>query len=307
MELRQLEYLVAVAEERSFTRAAARVHISQSGVSAQIKQLELELGATLIDRASRQAKPTAAGEAALAHARAAISSARAVRQAVDDVTGLISGRLVIGMVIGCTIGPLFEAVAALHREHPGIEIALTEDNSDQLIARLRAGEADLALVGIAGAAPAELESLQIVSEGLIAAFPAGHPLNAPGSNRVNSHVTLQQVTEHPLICLPRGTGVRAVFDRACAAVGLESEIALQASAPDAVADLAARGLGIAVLSASMEAARDPRLTTLGISGIQTEAVLALVWRPNPGPALLALLQQLHASFGVGTAAGHTSV
>src|ERR1700704_5107666 len=75
MELRQLEYFVAVAEEQNFTRAAERVHISQSGVSAQIRQLERELGAELFDRSTRTATLTVAGEAALEHARAALAAA----------------------------------------------------------------------------------------------------------------------------------------------------------------------------------------------------------------------------------------
>src|SRR6478609_324032 len=129
MELRQLEYFVAVAEEANFTRAAERVHISQSGVSAQIRQLERELGATLIDRSGRTATVTAAGSAALEHARAALASVAAVRGAVDEV---IRGRLVVGMVTGCTIAPLFDAMAAFHRVHPGVDIALAEDNSARL-------------------------------------------------------------------------------------------------------------------------------------------------------------------------------
>ena len=90
--MRQLEYFVAVAEEANFTRAAQRVHISQSGVSAQVRQLEHDLGATLIDRSGRTATLTAAGAAALPHARAVLASAGAVRQAVDEVNGLIRGR-----------------------------------------------------------------------------------------------------------------------------------------------------------------------------------------------------------------------
>ena len=93
MELRQLEYLVAVAEEANFTRAAERVRISQSGVSAQIRQLEHELGVELIDRSTRRASLTSAGEAVLEHARAALAAAGAARQAADDVTGLLRGRL----------------------------------------------------------------------------------------------------------------------------------------------------------------------------------------------------------------------
>ena len=105
MELRQLEYFVAVAEEANFTRAAERVHISQSGVSAQMRRLEQELGAPLIDRSGRTATLTAAGEAALDHAREVLGAARAVRQAVDDVSGVLRGRLDVGMVSGCTITP----------------------------------------------------------------------------------------------------------------------------------------------------------------------------------------------------------
>src|ERR1700749_2491129 len=103
MELRQLEYLVAVAEEASFTRAAGRVHISQSGVSAQVRQLERELGATLIDRLSRSVRLTDAGTAALPQARAALAGGAAVPQSVDEVRGLVRGRLFFGMVTACTV------------------------------------------------------------------------------------------------------------------------------------------------------------------------------------------------------------
>src|SRR3954454_11074631 len=87
MELRQLEYFVAVAEEANFTRAAERVHISQSGVSAQVRALENELGAELFDRSGRSATLTTAGKAALPHARAALSAAEFLREAVDEVSG----------------------------------------------------------------------------------------------------------------------------------------------------------------------------------------------------------------------------
>src|SRR4051812_40147525 len=101
MELRQLEYFVAVAEEANFTRAAARVHISQSGVSAQIRTLETELGAALFDRSGRVARLTEAGAAALPYARAALEAAADLRQSIDDVQGLLRGQLVVGMVTGC--------------------------------------------------------------------------------------------------------------------------------------------------------------------------------------------------------------
>ena len=288
--MRQLEYFVAVAEEANFTRAAERVHISQSGVSAQIRQLEHELGAALLDRSGRTATLTAAGAAALGHARAALASADAVRKAVDEVNGLVRGRLTVGMVTACTVTPLFDALAAFHRSHPGVEISLLEDASDQLVERVRGGTVDVALIGASGAPPAGLDSLQIISEGLVAAVPPDHPLTK------RAETTLAEVGAHPIVCLPTGTGIRTVFDRACAAAGVRPDIALQASAPGAVADLAARGLGVAVLSASMAAGYRDRLEAVPIEDVDTPAVLALVWTTTPSAALRELLPHCRRAF-----------
>ena len=291
MELRQLEYFVAVAEEANFTRAAQRVHISQSGVSAQVRRLEQELGATLIDRSGRAATLTAAGAAALDHAREVLGAARAVRQAVDDVSGVLRGRLDVGMVSGCTITPLFDALAAFGTAHPGIELSLIEDSSDRLTDRVRAGQVDVALIGAAGATPEGLQAFTIVSERLVATAASGHPLLASGST-----CTLAQVTAHPLICMPSGTGVRAVLDAACARGGLVPEIALVASAPDAVADLAQRGLGVGILSESMASVQDGRLHSRPIADIDVASILALIWRSEPSPALRELLVHARAAF-----------
>jgi DNA-binding transcriptional LysR family regulator len=290
MELRQLEYFVAVAEEANFTRAAERVHISQSGVSAQIRQLENDLGATLIDRSGRTATLTTAGAAALEHARAVLASVDDVRNAVDDVTGLVRGRLVLGMVTACTITAFFDALAAFHLAHPRVEITLVEDGSDRLIEGVRSGATDLALIGAAGAPPAGLESLTIVSERLIAAVPVGHRLAK------RRRASLAEVSAFPIVCLPRGTGIRTVFDQACADKGIKPDIALQASAPAAVADLAIRGLGIAILSESMAVSYDGRLKPLVIDDIETAAVLALIWGTTTSPALQELLRHSHAAF-----------
>lgn len=289
MELRQFEYLLAVAEEANFTRAAQRVHISQSGVSAQIRQLEAELGATLIDRSTRHAGLTPAGAAALVHARAALDAVDALRRAVDEVNGLIRGQLTVGMVVGCTIIPLFDALAGFHDAHPGIEITLLEDSSARLIQRVRNGEIDLALVGTA-ALPEDLDALTVVSEPLAAAVPFDHPL---ASHR---RVTLATLSRYPLVTMPEGTGVRTVLDRACAAARVRPHIALQASAPAAIADLALRGLGVAILSESMAALQRDRLHELTIADAHIPAVLALVWRANHSPALHELVRHSRGIF-----------
>jgi DNA-binding transcriptional LysR family regulator len=290
MELRQLDYFVAVAEEANFTRAAERVHISQSGVSAQVRQLERELGADLIDRSTRTATLTTAGHAALEPARAALAAAAAVRQAVDDVNGVLRGRLAVAMVTACTVTPLFDALAAFHSAHPGVELALSEDRSDRMVDQVRAGLVDLALVGCAGAPPTDLESLSVVSEGLVALVPRGHAL------ATRRRAALAEVAAHPLVCLPPGTGIRTVLDRACAAHGVQPTVALQASAPDAVVDLARRGLGLGILSESTATGHDDDLTRVRLAGVDLAAVLAFVWRPNPAPALRQLLHHCRATF-----------
>jgi DNA-binding transcriptional LysR family regulator len=290
MDLRQLEYFVAVAEEQNFTRAAERVHISQSGVSAQIRQLERELGAELFDRSARIATLTLAGGAALEHARAALAAAGAVSQAVGEVTDLIRGRLTVGMVIGCTVTPLFDALAAFHRAHPGVEISLLEDNSDRLVEGVRAGTIDLALIGTATATPDGLDALTIISERLVAAVPAGHPLTK------QRRVILRDLGAYPIVCMPPGTGLRTVFDQACAARSLQPVIALQASAADAIADLATRGLAVAILSKSMAARYRDRLTALTIDDVETPALLALIWKSTHSPAVRELLMHSRQAF-----------
>ncbi|MCQ0024102.1 LysR family transcriptional regulator [Streptomyces somaliensis DSM 40738] len=290
MDLRQLEYFVAVAEERNFTRAAERVHISQSGISARIRGLEQELGAELFDRSARTVALTAAGEAALEHARAALAAADALGRAVGEVTGLVRGRLSLGMVVGCTLTPLFDALAAFHGAHPGVEVLLREDDSDRLVDAVRTGALDLALVGTPAPPPEDLGSLVLVSERLVAAVPAGHPL--AGRRRV----ALRDVAAHPVVCMPPGTGLRAVFDRACAEAGVRPAVALQAGAADAVADLAARGLGVAVLSESMAAHHGDRLTARTVEDAREPALLALVWRNTRDPAVRAFLAHGREAF-----------
>jgi DNA-binding transcriptional LysR family regulator len=289
MDLKQLEYLVAVAEERNFTRAAERVHISQSGVSAQIRQLERELGAELFDRSSRVTTLTVAGRAALEHARAALAATAALGQAVADVAQVVRGSLTVAMVVGCTITPLFDALATFHRAHPGVALTLLEGGSADLVDQVRTGAADLALVGTAEL-PRDLHALTIVSEPLVAAIPPAHPL----ADR--PEITLRDLAEHPVVCMPPGTGLRSALDRACAARGVRPRITLHASAADAIADLAARDLAVAILTTSMADRHRDRLTVRAITDADQPTLLALVWQAGHNPALRELLAHCRVAF-----------
>jgi DNA-binding transcriptional LysR family regulator len=152
MEIHQLQYFVAVAEEASFTRAAARVHVAQPGVSAQVRRLEAELGQQLLDRSGRSVRLTEVGAAVLPFARAALDALDGARLAVDQLAGLVRGQVTVGMVSGCALPALAELLADFHGSYPGVAIALTEDGSDRLVELLRDGKLDLALIGAAGPA-----------------------------------------------------------------------------------------------------------------------------------------------------------
>ena len=286
MELHQLEYFVAVAEEASFTRAASRVHVAQPGVSAQVRRLESELGQQLLDRSGRSVRLTEVGSAVLPFARAALDAVANARLAVDDLAGLVRGQVTVGMVSGCALPVLAELLAGFHDTHPGVAIALVEDNSDRLVERLRDGRLDLAVIGWAEQTPADIDSVVLVDEELVGAVAPGHPLAGAGA------VTIRQLRDLPLVSLPRGTGVRAALDAACAAAGFAPRIVFEASALPMVVELAGRGLGLAVVPASIP--NGPGI--LRITDPQLRSRLELAWRraPAANPAARALIERARA-------------
>jgi DNA-binding transcriptional LysR family regulator len=284
MELRQLEYFVAVAEEANFTRAAERVHISQSGVSAQVRQLERELGQSLLDRSGRSVRLTDVGAAVLPFARAALDAAGNARLAVEQLAGLVRGQVAVGMVNGCAIPIVSELLAQFHSRCPGVSITLKEDASDRLLESVRTGRLDLALIGSAGEPTTGVDAALLVDEALVAAVCPSHQL----ANR--KMVPLTALRDHPLVSLPRGTGIRAALDAACLAAGFEPQITFEASALPMVAQLGGMGLGVAILPASAAQAQESMLHVLQIRP-RLSSRLELVWNPAAGsPAAQALLE-----------------
>jgi DNA-binding transcriptional LysR family regulator len=289
MELRQLEYFVAVAEEASFTRAAARVHVAQPGVSAQVRRLERELGQELLDRSGRTVRLTGAGAAVLPYARAALAAVAGARLAVDELAGLVRGRVAVGMVTGPSLD-LPDALADFHQRHPGVEITLAEDNSDRLLAALQAGQLDLALVGLSTPPPAGIRTQVVADEALVAAVSHDHPMAG------RSTIPLRAMRELSLISLPRGTGMRSAVDSACAAAGFRPRIAFEASDPNVLARLAARGLGVAVLPRTLAAAHAGQLHPIAIVRPALRSRVELAWRADgpASPAARALIRHARA-------------
>jgi DNA-binding transcriptional LysR family regulator len=286
MELRQLEYLVAVVEEASFTRAAVRLHVAQPGVSAQIRNLERELGLELLDRSGRAVRPTEAGAAVLSHARAALAAVEAVRSTAEEVSGLVRGRVAVGMVTACGSLDLPDIMATFHGEHPDVEMTLSEGNSDQLIAALRAGELDLAWVGLGGPGPPGVATQVIVDEPLVAVVSPGDPWGG------RSTVRMTELIRRPLICLPPGTGVRSCLDLACDAIGLTPHIPFEANSMAMLVHLASRGLGVALLPTSVAATLGAELHPMRIIAPGLRSRLELAWRDDGpiSPAARALIR-----------------
>jgi DNA-binding transcriptional LysR family regulator len=287
MELRQLQYLVDVADEGSFTKAAARAHVAQPGVSAQIRRLERELGQPLLDRSGGRVRPTEAGAAVLPYARAALSATADVRHAVDALTGLVRGHLSVGTVASISTPrvDLPGLLAGFHRRHRGIEISLTEASTDRLVAALGGGRLDVALIGLGAPLPADIATRVIATEPVVAAVAGDHPLAGRAS------ITLAALSEHALIALPAGSGLRARLDAAAAAAGLTLRVAFEAGDPHLLAELARRGLGAAVLPRSAAAAPGAELRVLGLTRPRLEGHIAIAWRAReqPSPAARAFL------------------
>ncbi|MFI8931053.1 LysR family transcriptional regulator [Streptomyces sp. NPDC053474] len=341
MELRQLRYFLTVVEEANFTRAAARLHVAQPGVSAQVRQLERELGQRLLDRSGRTVTVTEAGAAVLPYARAALAAVEGMRQTADEFTGLLRGRVTIGVVSGSATGVfgVAELLADFHDDHPHVEIALTEDTSERMLAALRAGELDIALVGPPGETPpqgilwdivVDEPLAAVVAEGdPLIAYAEGHaghadadadpapsdaltsplPPVAVGETRPTAPgLPLAALAERPLISLPRGTGLRAALERACARAGFAPRVAFEAAAPDLVAQLAARGLGVAVFPASEAEVAELGLRALPFAEPVPRGRIALARRADgpQGPAAHAFLTRLQEALMPGAADASTS-
>ncbi|MGY1745608.1 LysR family transcriptional regulator [Blastococcus sp. SYSU D00695] len=278
MELQQLRYAVAVADERSFTAAAARERVAQPAVSAAIRRLERELGLQLFERGRHGARPTAAGTAVLARARETLAAAEAVRTAAGELTGLLTGRVTVGMVVGCVSEVLADLLADFARTAPAVEVVLVEGTSADLLGGLADGTLDLAWVGRADAPPPGVTTAVLYEEDQVAVV-------APGDPRSRDPLPVAELAARRLVALPRGTGGRTALEAACARVGTTPTVALEATGLEMVLRLAARGLGTGVVPASVAAAATVDVRVLAIEP-PVRSRIELAWRAGgpPSPA-----------------------
>ncbi|MDI5966131.1 LysR family transcriptional regulator [Streptantibioticus silvisoli] len=241
MELRHLEYFVAVAEERHFTRAAERLMVSQSGLSASVRSLERELGARLFVRSTRSVELTGAGRALLTEANRTLSCVRAAREAVAAVQGLLRGSLAVGTE-QCLVGVHVPALLARFRSaHPQVEIRLRQAGSAGLAEDVQAGRLDLAFVSLAGPVPDGVRLLPLECEPMVLLCHPDHPL--AGEERV----AWAKLAGEPFVDFHGDWGARGVTDRAFAAAGVERRVDLEVNDVHTLLDLVGHGLGVAVV------------------------------------------------------------
>jgi DNA-binding transcriptional LysR family regulator len=250
MQLHQLRYVVTVAEERRFTRAAARLHVAQPSISSAVAALEHELGAPLFHRERSEVTLTGAGEAFLPWARQVLADCEAGAAAVRDLLGLRRGRLVLGATPSLTTNLLPAVLARFHTDYPGVELTVHEAGSQDLVDRLGKGEMDLAVVILPVDRP-WVESRPLMEEELVLAVDPGHPLAERRQVRV---AELEQV---PLVMFKDGYDLREATLHACREAGFTPVMAMQGLEMDGALALAAAGVAAAVVPGSVVPAAGP--------------------------------------------------
>jgi DNA-binding transcriptional LysR family regulator len=245
MELRQLRYLVALADERHFTRAAEREHIAQPALSQQIRRLEAELGLTLVERTTRRVAMTQAGELLVGRARRVLAELDAAQAELASLAGVQAGRLSVGALH--TMGPvdLSLLLASFHRSHPAIELTVREQSSEELAEMLRVDEIDLAFLSVTERIQSRgLTFQRLVSEELVVVLPRAHRLAKQPS------VRLAELAGESFISFRRGSRLRELLDGAAGEAGFDPHITLESNESRRIRSLVSSSLGVAILPRS---------------------------------------------------------
>ncbi len=245
MELRQLKYFVAVAEERSFGRAAKRLHMSQPPLSTQIKDLENELGVTLLSRSTRRVDLTDSGRTFLSRAREILASVEEAGAEARGAGSGLRGRLEIGFVSSATLSLLPPALQRFRERFGGVELDLRELSSVEQVEALYEEGIRVGLVRLPMRAPG-IKFEPILAEPLVVALPVGHPLE------YSQKIPLDEVAGLPLIFFQRRLepGSHGQIVELLGRVGALPKVAQYSVHLQTVIGLVASGMGVAILAES---------------------------------------------------------
>ena len=246
MDLRQMEYAVAVVEHGGFTRAAVALYVSQPSLSQGVAKLEAELGTPLFHRVGRRVVLTSAGEAFLEPARQVLRDVRTIRAIVDAVAGLAAGKLDLVALPTLAVEPTARLVAAFRRAHPAVGVQLVEpEDSLELVALVRDGRCELGLTEL----PTEpdLVAHDLGSQEILAVGPPGTAMKDGGPLPVAELATMD------LIATPPGTSTRRLVDRAFASAQLRPRVVVVTAQREAILPLVLAGAGTTFLPAPLAA------------------------------------------------------
>jgi DNA-binding transcriptional LysR family regulator len=290
MEIRQLRYFEAVARHRHFTRAAEELHLAQSALSHQVRGLERELGIELLRRTTRSVQPTEAGELVAARARTILAEAEALRGDVDELRGLVRGRVAVGALLFGGELDIPAILASFTATFGHVDVGLREGTAQRMIDMLRDGSLDVAFA-LEAEPPEGLERVVLSSEELAVTMSPEHRLASARRRPLRPAALAGQ----PLIAFQRGSSVRRLVDDAFARAGVEPQIALEGNDLALVRSLVARGIGLAILPRSFAETPGPRIAIRPLSPPLRLAVV-LWWRSGRSlsPAARAFIDFVQA-------------
>jgi len=244
MEIHQLRYFVAVADERNFSRAAAKMRVAQPSLSQQIRKLEAEIGQPLFDRLPRSVVLTEAGSCLLDYARQILASIGDARRCVDELKGKVAGDVAVGAIP--TIAPyvLPELVVTFQNHYPDVTLHIVEDATERIVRRIETGELDVALASTCQKSPT-LRIEHLGNEPLLALVPEGHPLAKQTVITFDDLKSQRFLLLHEMHCLSQQVHHLLESRR------LHPEVALAGSQLSTIANMVAAGIGVSIVPQMM--------------------------------------------------------
>ena len=273
MELHQLRYFVAVADEGNFSRAAAKVRVAQPSLSQQIRKLEAEMGQPLFDRLPRSVVLTEAGRCLLEYARQILASIGDARRCVDELKGKIAGHVAVGAIP--TIAPyvLPQLVVTFQKHYPDVTLHIVEDVTAGITQRIEAGELDVALASTCQQSPT-LRREHLGNEPLLALVPEGHPLAKQTVVSFEDLKSQRFLLLHEMHCLSQQVHHLLESRR------LLPEVALAGSQLSTIANMVAAGIGLSIVPQMMvDHQATPGCVSLPFAPPVPERELNLVYNP----------------------------
>src|ERR1043166_6511374 len=244
MEIHQLRYFVAVADEGSFSRAAAKVRVAQPSLSQQIRKLETEIGQRLFDRLARSVVLTEAGRCFLDYARQILASIGDARRCVDELKDAVTGKLAVGAIPPIAPYVLPDLVKKFHKDYPEVTLELVEDVTDGITRRIEAGELDVALASTCQQSPS-LRSESLGHEPLLALVPQADPLAKQNLVQLDDLKSQRFLLLHEMHCLSQQVHHLLESRR------LLPEVALAGSQLSTIANMVAAGIGLSIVPQMM--------------------------------------------------------